>query len=200
MKKLYLAALAATGLAVPAGAAILTLEGVTANGSGDNIFTYQGTLGPDEGLRPGDRMIIFDFAGYVADSIFSSHAMLAASVENISTNVIMTPGFVDDPTIANLVFTYVGPDFRNTGGPAVSFDFDGFGARSNFVSRIAGAFFSRTVKNNGNGETNGLIFTLGSVGVPHAVPEPATWAMMIAGFGLAGAAMRRSPRRAQNPA
>lgn len=28
-----------------------------------------------------------------------------------------------------------------------------------------------------------------------AVPEPASWAMMIAGFGLAGAAMRRRARR-----
>lgn len=28
-----------------------------------------------------------------------------------------------------------------------------------------------------------------------AVPEPATWAMMIAGFGLAGAALRSARRR-----
>ncbi len=27
-----------------------------------------------------------------------------------------------------------------------------------------------------------------------AVPEPATWAMMIAGFGLAGSALRRRQR------
>ena len=33
-------------------------------------------------------------------------------------------------------------------------------------------------------------FTLGAVTVS-AVPEPATWAMMIAGFGLAGSALRR---------
>jgi hypothetical protein len=30
--------------------------------------------------------------------------------------------------------------------------------------------------------------------VPTGVPEPASWAMMIAGFGLAGAAMRARPR------
>ena len=30
----------------------------------------------------------------------------------------------------------------------------------------------------------------------NAVPEPASWAMMIAGFGLAGAALRRRPARA----
>jgi hypothetical protein len=29
----------------------------------------------------------------------------------------------------------------------------------------------------------------------YAVPEPATWAMLIAGFGLTGAAMRRRKTR-----
>jgi hypothetical protein len=37
-------------------------------------------------------------------------------------------------------------------------------------------------------------------GVPGAVPEPASWAMMIAGFGLVGAAARRrSPGRPRDP-
>jgi hypothetical protein len=31
----------------------------------------------------------------------------------------------------------------------------------------------------------------GSIGFPSAVPEPASWAMLIAGFGIAGATMRR---------
>lgn len=33
------------------------------------------------------------------------------------------------------------------------------------------------------------------VGVASAVPEPGTWAMLIAGFGLMGAALRTRPRR-----
>ncbi len=33
--------------------------------------------------------------------------------------------------------------------------------------------------------------TVNYAGLGGAVPEPATWAMMVAGFGLAGAAMRR---------
>ena len=43
----------------------------------------------------------------------------------------------------------------------------------------------------GNGSEQATVF--GSVGGP--VPEPATWALMIGGFGLAGAVLRR--RRAQ---
>jgi hypothetical protein len=44
------------------------------------------------------------------------------------------------------------------------------------------------------------VFTLGSVDVPgaantpDAVPEPATWAMLIGGFGMIGAAARRRNR------
>jgi hypothetical protein len=33
-----------------------------------------------------------------------------------------------------------------------------------------------------------------------AVPEPSAWALMIAGFGLAGAALRRRPKLSRNPA
>lgn len=44
---------------------------------------------------------------------------------------------------------------------------------------------------NGQGSSNAQIF---STGMP-AVPEPATWAMMLLGFGGIGAAMRRSPRK-----
>jgi len=39
----------------------------------------------------------------------------------------------------------------------------------------------------------------GLLGLP-AVPEPATWAMLIAGFALAGGALRERPRRALMPA
>ena len=44
---------------------------------------------------------------------------------------------------------------------------------------------------NGQGSSNAQIF---STGTP-AVPEPATWAMMLLGFGAIGVAMRRSPRK-----
>jgi hypothetical protein len=39
------------------------------------------------------------------------------------------------------------------------------------------------------GGSDAVLYSTGSI--PSAVPEPATWAMMIVGFGLAGAAMRR---------
>jgi uncharacterized protein (TIGR03118 family) len=57
-----------------------------------------------------------------------------------------------------------------------------------------------------SGPTNELYFTAG-IGIEShglfgqisAVPEPATWAMMLAGFGLVGGSMRRSERRSGRP-
>ena len=39
--------------------------------------------------------------------------------------------------------------------------------------------------------SSGNSFEFDNIATTSAVPEPATWAMMITGFGLAGAAMRR---------
>jgi hypothetical protein len=195
MKKIALAAIAAFGLAGSANAAVLTLQGVTNNGPGNFTFNYQATLGPDEGVRTGDRFVIFDFAGYISGSAFSGSPDLVASVQNTTAGALVTPGFNDDPTIANLVFTYTGPAFRTTTGPLAPFNFPTIGARSSFGMTAVDAFFTLTTKNNPAAERNQAVFTLGQVGVPvNAVPEPATWAMMIGGFALAGAAARRRTR------
>jgi hypothetical protein len=45
------------------------------------------------------------------------------------------------------------------------------------------------------GGSNTPIYTLGSVTVPSAIPEPATWAMMLGGFALAGGALRGRARK-----
>ena len=204
MKKWVFAAVAAVGLVGPANAAVVTLESISANGANDFTFTYEGTLGGDEGLRSGDRFVIYDFNGYINGSVTSGSPNLVASAEFTSPTGIVTPGFNDDAAIANLVFTYVGQDFRTSGGPYEPFDFAGLSARSTFGGTARDAFFSRTTKNNPDGAPGGAgtaIFTLGSATVPGsgnlpggAVPEPATWAMMLGGFGLLGGAIRRRNR------
>ncbi|NNM75940.1 PEP-CTERM sorting domain-containing protein [Sphingomonas sp. ID1715] len=195
MKKLAFAAIAALGLAGTADAAVLTLQSITTNGPSNFTYNYQATLGPDEGVRTGDRFVIFDFGGYITGSAFSGSPDLVASVQNTTPGVLVTPGFNDDPNITNLVFTYTGPDFRNTTGPLAPFSFPLIGANSTFGRVAVDAFFTLTTKNNPASERNQPIFTLGQVSVPvGGVPEPATWAMMIGGFSLVGASARRRSR------
>lgn len=197
MKKWVLAAAAAVAFAGPASAAVITLQSITTNGPGNFTFNYQGTLGPDEGVRSGDRLVIFDFAGYIPGSISADgNANVSVSVENTTSVAIITPGQNDDPNLPNLVFTYTGPDFRNTGGPFASLDFNGLSARSTLGGTRFDAFFTQTTKNNPLGEQNTAAYQVGTVRVPAAgaVPEPATWAMMLGGFGLLGAATRRRNR------
>ena len=43
----------------------------------------------------------------------------------------------------------------------------------------------------GGQRTQSVSFVLDNLTIGNAVPEPATWAMMIVGFGLIGAAARR---------
>ena len=57
------------------------------------------------------------------------------------------------------------------------------------VLRFLGTFSSITLTDT-NENWHGLTIGIGGVAAP-SVPEPATWALMIGGFGLTGAAMRR---------
>ena len=80
--------------------------------------------------------------------------------------------------------TIIGAHFGNVAGPAGNvsvfwlFDFGTEGA--DFITLDSPGGFS-----------NAVLYTTGTP----AVPEPATWAMMLLGFGAAGTAMRRSRRR-----
>ena len=80
--------------------------------------------------------------------------------------------------------TVIGAHFGNVAGPAGNvsvfwlFDFGTEGA--DFI----------TLDNTG-GFSNAVLYTTGTP----AVPEPATWAMMLLGFGAAGTAIRRNRRR-----
>ena len=84
----------------------------------------------------------------------------------------------------------------NLGGDVVdslSFQFSPGNQGGYTALNLSGAGITRVQfgSTNANWVADDLSFTVGG-----AVPEPATWAMMITGFGLAGAALRRRPRSA----
>ena len=197
MKLRFAAAIAAITLgALGAGAAqasvIPVLDGVTAQGS-DCKFSYDGQLAPDQGVTDGDMLVIVDFAGYVAGSVSSSLPDVTASVSNtLPSGMLLDPGFTDNPNIPDLIFTYTGPDYHTSGGPyPTQTDFTGLSALSTYGNFKTGSFSAFAVKNDGS-ETGTVTYNVGEVAVPTAVPEPAVWAMMLAGFFGVGFAMRAS--------
>lgn len=58
---------------------------------------------------------------------------------------------------------------------------------------ISGLYRSFGTSGGGGSVTGSIVFPAGATA---AVPEPASWALMVGGFGLAGGALRRRSRRA----
>jgi len=190
VKKLLLAATALLALPVAAKAAILpVLDTVTPVGS-QYEFSYSGTLSGDVGLVEDDLLIIYDFAGYVDGSISAGIYAADVDVSTELTSAFGPIGFNDDPTLVNLVFRWAGAPFNASGGPFTDVSFAGFTARSIYSQWTLDGFVGLSTINNG-AATGQKDFNAGAVAVAAApAPEPVTWSLMIAGFGLAGAALR----------
>lgn len=202
MKRLLFAAGVAFCLSGAAHASITpALASITAAGP-DFVFAYNATLSGDEGLTSGSQLVIFDFAGYVPGSIFSPSPDIVASVQMVanfdtaSGGVQVNPMFADDPTIPDLVFTYIGPDFHTSGGPFSATSLGALGAASTFGGMKLDGFSSRAISNSGLGTVGTASFNNGAVGVAAVgLPEPTSWALLIVGFGGAGSLLRARRRR-----
>lgn len=191
MRSHLLAAIAVIVFSGSASASVIpTLNSVVPDGS-DFKFSYTGQLAPDQGVVSGDQLVIVDFNGYVAGSVHSSLPDVTASVSNtLPAGLLLDPGFTDNPSIPDLVFTYTGPNFQTGGGPFPAiFNFSGLSAESIFGTSTIGSFSASAVTNVG--ATAGMpTFNVGEVGIP-AVPEPASWALMLTGFFGIGVIVRR---------
>ena len=196
MKKLLLsaAALAFLGATAAHASVIPVLESVTPVGP-DFEFSYDGTLAGDQGLVFGSELVIFDFVGYVPGSATpGAYGPDLIAFTELTSSIPPPLGETDDPTIPNLVFEWVGAPFHATGGPFAPFPFVGLTAQSTSGNVAIGDYSARTIINTG--AARGLAgFNDGFVGVPGlTVPEPASWALLILGFGGVGALMRARPR------
>jgi hypothetical protein len=195
VKKLLWTATALMALSSAANASVIpVLDTVTLVGT-EYEFSYSATLAGDTGLVEGNRLVIFDFGGYVAGSI--SAGIYAADVDafvELTSSLPPPPGRDDDPNVVNLVFEWIGLPFNASGGPFADVSFAGLTARSvNGDVRLDG-YSAITAINNG-AAVGQPAFNLGSVAVP--VPEPSTAALVMLGLGLAGATSRarRGPAR-----
>lgn len=85
---------------------------------------------------------------------------------------------------------------RSPSGLVLSADFFGTGLNGLLEGETSTTYVFRTNAYNFRSGTFGVIdgSTLQGITFAPTVPEPATWAMMLGGFGLLGAAARRSSR------
>ena len=185
IKSLLGASALALMAATPASAVVIFLQGSAPTAEGSNFrYSYSGNFSNGEGVRSGDKLVIFDFKGLAAGSLLTPSPSVVGTVENFSG--LSSYGFTDDPTIANLVFTYTGPtmDLSNQ-------SFGGLSALSTLRLPVLDGFSAITTATSGFATGTGVA-SQGGLGVPGGtVPEPASWALMLSGFGMAGAAIRR---------
>ncbi len=185
MKTMLHAGLALLALALPATAmafpiALPGTEGfkVFVTSTDDIIATYQG------------NSAAYSNDLYLANSgefLFNNHASAVGSTVNLGSFAIGTE-LIFRLHVNNTGYDFfTGPADRNPDGfthARVQSDWATDEALVSFEDLFNGAF-----------EFNDLSFsftnTKGSVVPPPAVPEPATWTMMLGGFMLAGTAMRR---------
>ena len=171
---LFLASLAALATASSADAALLKF---TINGAYDLHGPYSATFFLDSSPAVDPSAVFDDYAFYLTGVAFADAPSGFAAIQF----------FNDDPV--------------NGGGGLIIFDnddfsilFDATDGKQYYTGPEASPTFLPGLYTNLQGLGNSLDRGTFSLEIS-AVPEPASWAMMIGGFALAGSAMRRQRRR-----
>lgn len=172
MRKFLGAAFAAASLAIasPAQASHIFVTDVEINGV--DLDSLSGPTNPTFNLSVGDTLTLTGDLLGDSDTLFVNLTGFAGST----------------PNAFSIVF----------GGGTASFSqaitFNTLGNFSGFVSFDFPSSFPDYIAPNGSqSENQSLAFNVNVVS--GAVPEPGTWAMMLLGFGFAGAALRSSRRK-----
>lgn len=195
MKKIIfgLAALATAGMAQASITPVLVGSPLSIGG-GLFEYTYSATLASDQGIESGSYFTLYDFFGFAG--FVSAPANFTGSTQLLGDTPVQTLP-ADDAGILNVTYTYSGPDF-NFGATRDERELGSFVIRSTSGRIVLDDYTSFATLNNGPTEGTS-VSTVGSNAVSVAsgvIPEPTTWATMIAGLGLVGVAMRRrGPRR-----
>jgi hypothetical protein len=165
-------------------AALAAMMGVAAPAAAVVTYTFEG-LSAFEGGWFG-RFVISLTGPVTSDSVFPA-------AQFTSCEVLSNP----DLTCGDHRFTFTTVAEFGVDGNMIEF------AANNAGGEVGRSFFYFQPGAFGaNGTYNTIIFGsdqaatltvsgIGGGGGPPPIPEPATWAMLIAGFGLTGAAMRR---------
>lgn len=200
MKRLLFAALLAAGLSVqPAHAAVVTFTPIAAEGYAQVADGYQ-----EGGLSFSSSVPGYMFTWGKNDAFNPDKGGATLSLATVNVSLVVTAA---DGGLFDLAGFDLTTGFNGAGG-AVPFtwtDAGGLHASTLALDDLKGLqTFSLNLKGLSQftlRSTAPKMFQVDNIvasPVVSAVPEPATWAMMILGFGLAGSALRRA--RAQGAA
>jgi hypothetical protein len=197
---------------------ILAATAILASGAANAAVTFN-SAPFDAALASGEQLkVTFDAPnapGWVFSGngqVFSASAANAAAPAGNATKFMAVLGgksaVLSTPLIGSMsvyigsVDTYNSIIFKGLNGFSQSFSGAQLVATANGNQSSAGTN-RRFYFDFGNAKVNEITFNSGSnsfefdnIAAGAAVPEPATWAMLIAGFGLVGVSMRRRNRNA----
>lgn len=204
--------------ASPASAAInltATFKGTVSKVTGSSIFsnvsvgdswtsTYVYDLSLGQIITSPTSYITFGGDQFGAPSpVLSATLTIGGTSRNVLSDSSATFVWVNQPVSSQIMS---GADHRTSGvGGITVLDYitidglfpAGIDAFPNFTLSAlsySDAYFENIAPDNSIIERYEAVLT--SVNIASAVPEPATWAMMIIGFGFVGAALRRAQRSA----
>ena len=189
MKRLILALAATTAIyAAPASATTFDLSQFQRNDGGASFWTGSEIFA----LPTGATGVTLNITGFAADD---------RAVLKLNGNVIDSTG-IFGPGLGSFVFTSGGSNdpytFITGGRPEQAFQPQNINITSGFLTGANTLSF--IINDTGAGISGGLTNGpagptaynfAGSVSFSQAVPEPATWALMLLGFGVIGFAMRK---------
>jgi hypothetical protein len=195
MKKIFLASIAAFAMAGSANAVTLvnaTVSGATSGGVWDatnttgfwTLFLQNPGLG--DFLNPQDQNINFSLASGQNRFLLAGEGFLPGTNgdSDLTYNLLLNfaEGFTLSGTYTPTTNTFLAGSSTTIGN--VTYSLEEFSYRRYLGDAVQA--YSATPGGDGNDYAGN--FRISAI---NAVPEPATWAMMIGGFGLVGFAARR---------
>lgn len=201
---LFTAAVAIVVSAGSADAGLLPVSVTVQPEAGNFRWTYSVVLPTDMKLQSGNYFTIYDFAGYQSgsgavsatspDPSFAQYWALSTAAVGPTPNRLNPQ---DEPTIANLTFTYNGPTI-----PSGQLTLGNFAATSTFGTTAPSFFTAINQRSVGGQSDSNITSTLVPLGTttppPISTPEPTT--LVLAGLGLPLIGLRRILRRKGAPA